>query len=922
MPDRIVKVVLRGEVAGFTASMNAAKASVVSTGKAMTAADKDAQRYREGLTTLGSQAGKVALVTGGALALSAKAAMDWESAWTGVTKTVNGTDAELAQLEAGLRNLAKTLPATHTEIAGVAEAAGQLGVATEDILSFTKTMIDLGETTNLTAEDAATAIAQMANVMGTSGDDIDNLGAALVALGNDGASTERQILEMAQRIAGVGAQVGLTEADVLALANAAASMGIEVEAGGSSISRVFTTIAKASKQGGAELDIFAKTAGMSSAEFARSFEAKPAQAFAAFIKGLDGVKQSGGDVFTLLDQLGLSDVRVSQALLGMAASGDLLTDSLNVGADAWRENRALLAEAEKRYGTTASEAKVAMNKIRDSMIELGDTALPVISAASSAVGDFASVLGGLPGPVKDVTGGLLGITAVTGGALWFGSKVVGGVAATRAALAALNTTAISTKFSLAGTAKGAGALAAAFAAIDFGSGILDSFSRQRSASDGMSKSYDELRTKLEETNVGKFATDFAIDLDRLTVDIAKFGEKGEYYKTVLERIGEANDGFGGKAKQLGNFLTPWIGDTEKASLVGIDLGNVVEHVSKEIGKTANETKGLTPIVDKATGAIVGFTDANKGAAEKLEALDKAALDVAGQFLGFDQTLDESTISLDTWITHLNMQATALDEFASNAVTAGRRGLEDGLIRQLEEAGPAGAMRLKELADGSEAQIKRANRAFGRGQTAAKHLREAFDGWKPLILTVQDEPAKAKIENLTDKLRDLGVGWDIPINFVQGKGPMTPLAAGMLGPAQTPADGGTILSRAYGGTVPGSAYPYGDSVLTYLAPGEEVVTNRHGEADMNRAALKAANAGAKLGIVRYAGGGTVTRLTPAAGGPGAPQGGSADLAAMAALVAAARPHVGQMTVMPHNYNEFRRQQNQHHRMASTDGVQRR
>lgn len=100
------------------------------------------------------------------LGLAAKSAADWESAWAGVTKTVDGSAEEMAQLETQLRHLATTLPASHEEIAAVAEAAGQLGVKRQDIASFTKTMIDLGVSTNLTAEDAATALAKLGNIMG------------------------------------------------------------------------------------------------------------------------------------------------------------------------------------------------------------------------------------------------------------------------------------------------------------------------------------------------------------------------------------------------------------------------------------------------------------------------------------------------------------------------------------------------------------------------------------------------------------------------------------------------------------------------------------------------------------------------------------------------------------------------------------
>lgn len=63
-----------------------------------------------------------------------KAAMDWESAFAGVKKTnseivdSNGNVVySYKDLEDGLRGLAKELPASHQEIAAVAEAAGQLG---------------------------------------------------------------------------------------------------------------------------------------------------------------------------------------------------------------------------------------------------------------------------------------------------------------------------------------------------------------------------------------------------------------------------------------------------------------------------------------------------------------------------------------------------------------------------------------------------------------------------------------------------------------------------------------------------------------------------------------------------------------------------------------------------------------------------
>jgi TP901 family phage tail tape measure protein len=219
--------------------------------------------------------GRASVVAGAAivagLGFAIKAAVDWESAWTGVTKTVNGTPAQLAKIEQGLRGLARVLPATHEEIAAVAEAAGQLGVQTDSIVEFTRTMINLGETTNLSADEAATSLAQLMNVMQTAPDDVDRLGATLVALGNAGASTEADIVKMALGPLGFGAaDRRVSESDVLALANAMTSMGIKAELGGGVMTRVMQEIYAAVQEGGDAAQGFADVAGMSAEEFAAS----------------------------------------------------------------------------------------------------------------------------------------------------------------------------------------------------------------------------------------------------------------------------------------------------------------------------------------------------------------------------------------------------------------------------------------------------------------------------------------------------------------------------------------------------------------------------------------------------------------------------------------------------------------------------
>lgn len=363
-------------------------------------------------------------------ALSIKAAIDFESAFAGVRKTVDATEPELRKISDGIRKMSRELPASAVEISRVAEAAGQLGIQSKNILSFSRVMVDLGETTNLTADEAATALARIANIIQLPQDQFDRLGSTIVALGNAGASTEKEIVDMALRIAGAGKQVGLSADQVLAFANALSSVGVEADAGGSAISRAFIEIANSVATGGKKLSGFAKVAGISSEEFQKAFRDDAAGAMVAFIEGLDRTAKSGGNVFAVLDNLGLGEIRVRDALLRAAGAGDLFRESLDLGSKAWKENTALTNEARKRYETTAAKLKVLRNQITDIGITLGTALLPAIQGLVSIIRPIVSLFAGLaekfaalPGPIKAIVTGILGLAAAAGPALFAVGKL-------------------------------------------------------------------------------------------------------------------------------------------------------------------------------------------------------------------------------------------------------------------------------------------------------------------------------------------------------------------------------------------------------------------------------------------------------------------------------------------------------------------
>ncbi|MDQ0922479.1 TP901 family phage tail tape measure protein [Pseudarthrobacter sp. W1I19] len=434
MAERRVSVKFSAEIHNFKAAMAEASAATQKVKKvseeASAGADthlgrlvQSAHKNREAWDTAGTSMLGFGTAAVGGLELAGKAAMDWESAWAGVTKTVDGTPKQMDELESSLRGLAKTLPATHEEIAGVAEAAGQLGVKRQDVVGFTETMIALGETTNLSADEAATAIAQISNVMGTmqreGSGGVERFGATLVALGNAGASTEAEIVSMAKRIAGAGKLVGASESDVLALANAMASVGIEAELGGGVISRVMQRMYGDVKTGGEGLDNLAKVAGVSSKDFAAAFETDPVRAVDMMVQGLNKVKESGGNVIDTMANLGIKGTEETGVILRLAGAGGLLADSLKLGDEAWASNSALAEEAAKRYETTEAKVQIAWNNIKDAAIEAGAVLLPIISGVAEGAAGVAQAFGSLPAPVQgalSVLGGVAGVAALGAGA--------------------------------------------------------------------------------------------------------------------------------------------------------------------------------------------------------------------------------------------------------------------------------------------------------------------------------------------------------------------------------------------------------------------------------------------------------------------------------------------------------------------------
>ena len=311
-----------------------------------------------------------------------KAATDWETAFTGVKKTTDATEEEYEQLAEGIKKMATETASSAEEIAGVMEVAGQLGIAKENLLDFTRTMVELGDTTNLSAEEAATALARFVNITGESTGNVDRLGAAIVDLGNNFATDEASIVAMSTRLASAGTLAGLTSTDILALSTAMSSVGIQAEAGGTAMTQTLTAIEAAVADFSAGttdgLEAIAEVANMSAEDFAAAWNERPIEAVQAFIAGLGQLDEKGESATLKLDELGMSGIRQSNMLKSLALASDVLSDAIDTSSNAYTQNTALTDEASKRYATFESQVSQLKESFKMIAIDIGVTLIPIL----------------------------------------------------------------------------------------------------------------------------------------------------------------------------------------------------------------------------------------------------------------------------------------------------------------------------------------------------------------------------------------------------------------------------------------------------------------------------------------------------------------------------------------------------------------
>lgn len=624
------------------------------------------QETGEKIENAGKKLAPLSAAAAGIATAGIKAASDWESAFAGVRKTVDATEEQYEELASGIRKMATETSSSAEDIAAVAEAAGQLGVKTDDVLDFTKTMVMLGDSTNVSADEAAKSLAQFLNIVnGGDMSGVDRLGAAIVELGNNFATDEASIIAMSQRLASAGKLAGLTETDILGLATAMSSVGIQAEAGGTAMTQTLTAIEKAvaaAAEGSTEdLEEIARIAGTSAEDFAKAWEDNPIVAIQEFITGLGQLDEQGESATQVLEDLGMSGIRQSNMLKSLALASDTLTRAVDVSSSAYKENTALTNEASKRYETFASKLNQTKERAKQVASDIGESLMPMLEKLMGVVEDVTEWWKSLDEGTREVIASVTLLTAALGPTLTIVGKLTSTIGTI---LTYIN------PFTVA-----IGAIAAAM--IYLGATATDAYEEAAKLTEAEQATTDKVNELTESYDALAEARRAAVR--NATEEANKATYLWEELQKVVDENGKVIEGYEDRAAYLTGELSAAVGQEITLTDGQIDK---YEELAGNIDALIEKKKAYA-ILNATEGA---YTEAITRQSEAYTAMGEAAQQVADE----EQKLADAEKELERLVKERDKaveEASRTSQFAKSSMEAEEAAAAkyEGQIRQASEA---------------------------------------------------------------------------------------------------------------------------------------------------------------------------------------------------------------------------------------------
>jgi TP901 family phage tail tape measure protein len=789
MADRTVTVGVNANTAGYDAALLRSAALTKkfalegkTAAQQVSALEARSAASAASLDKIGRSAGGVGIVAAAGLGAVIGVAARFDKAMSAVDAATHESAANMDLLrQAAIKAGADTSFSASEAAAGIEELA-KAGVSTADILSGgLRGALDLAAAGTISVADAAEYTATALNQFKLGGGEASHV-ADLLAAGAGKAQGSVADLALALDYAGVPAsQLGVSIEETAGTLALFASNGILGSKAGTSLRGILSTLASPSDVAAKALEQYNIQLFDAQGKFIGL--AGTAEQLHSNLSGLTQEERNNalGRIF--------SNAQLSAANVLYKNGAKAVTD----WTDAVNQDGYASDTARRKLNNLSGDLEKLRGSLETALIGAGEGSQGELRGLVQGVTGVINAFSKLPPAVQGSLTGLLAITALTGGGVWLGARVIGKVTSLSDSLTLLGETSPKAAAGLRAMVKAG----VAFGALTIAGDIIDTI---HDKAVGAAPAVEALTTALLAENAAEFNQTFGAGLAEsldaldpsgingiadslngladkggaaghaLELGLASFGGFGGDLEDVRVESDKAAQGFESLDAALSGLVSSGGPDRAREAFSGLAASQ---------GLNAGEQKKLLSLLPGYKEALAGAANAAKldaeankeagdaatksGDAHKLSAEDvkklrkayqdevKAAHDVADSFLDISKDADNAKVSLDKWIRQMSTQAAALENFTANAVKAGKRGLRDGLIKELETLGPVGALRMKQLANATDEEIGRANRAWKRGQKAANDYAHATV-IKPAELKVNDGEIK-KVDVARGKLID-------------------------------------------------------------------------------------------------------------------------------------------------------------------------
>lgn len=351
-----------------------------------------------GVATLGQRMGNLALAMApvalaagvmlGAFGMAASKAMAFESAMADVAKVVNfETQSEFQTMNKTVMDMAGRIPMAADGIAAIIAAAGQSGVAKQDLAEFAEQAAKMGVAFDLTGDQAGKMMSDWRAGMNLTLPQVYSLADAVNHLSNNMNATAPALGEVIQRVGAVAMVCGLSETKVAALGAAFLSAGASPEVAATALKSFTTTLVKGTAMSKDQAAAFASI-GLSATQLAKDMQT-----------------DAQGTIFKVLEAIAAKPKELQMSLLttmfGQEALGSIapllqnmgnLSQAFELVGDKANYAGSMQAEFDTRSKTVANTLQLLSNKLTNLAISVGNAFLPSIGWAAEKLGVFVDML--------------------------------------------------------------------------------------------------------------------------------------------------------------------------------------------------------------------------------------------------------------------------------------------------------------------------------------------------------------------------------------------------------------------------------------------------------------------------------------------------------------------------------------------------